>query len=132
MWYGNCFTNHEQETSKRRSDDLRSRCGEEDAHPAGQLLPIKKGKNHVGIVTDTDLVRKDCHQSRRGQAHGRAGDDVPLCTIESNQDVDDAQDMMGDLGVRHLAVTKGGLIVGGVGPRSLDALQTVCAIEIGG
>ena len=43
----------------------------------------------------------------------------PLCTIESNQDVDDAQDMMGDLGERHLAVTKGGSIVGVVSVRDL-------------
>ena len=46
------------------------------------------------------------------------------------QTVDDAQDMMGDLGVRHLAVTQEGEIVGRrVGAGCTDVLQAVCAIE---
>jgi signal-transduction protein with cAMP-binding, CBS, and nucleotidyltransferase domain len=44
---------------------------------------------------------------------------TPICTIEGNQSVDDAQDMMGDLGVRHLAVTQAGEIVGVVSVRDL-------------
>lgn len=85
----------------------------------GSLL-IKKGKNHVGIVTDTDLVRKGLATSQ--DVSKLTVDKImttPLCTIESNKSVDDAQDMMGDLGVRHLAVTKGGSIVGVVSVRDL-------------
>ena len=83
-------------------------------------LLIKKGKNHVGIVTDTDLVRKGLATNQDvGKLTVEQVMTSPLCTIESNQAVDDAQDMMGDLGVRHLAVTKGGSIVGVVSVRDL-------------
>ncbi|MGC3975673.1 MAG: CBS domain-containing protein [Nitrospira sp.] len=83
-------------------------------------LLIKKGKNHVGIVTDTDLVRKGLATNQDvGKLTVEQVMTSPLCTIESSQAVDDAQDMMGDLGVRHLAVTKGGSIVGVVSVRDL-------------
>ena len=85
----------------------------------GSLL-IKKGKNHVGIVTDTDLVRKGLATSQDvAKLTVEKIMTSPLCTIESNRAVDDAQDMMGDLGVRHLAVTKGGSVVGVVSVRDL-------------
>ena len=85
----------------------------------GSLL-IKKGKNHVGIVTDTDLVRKALASSQDlAKLTVEKIMTSPVCTIESNQAVDEAQDMMGDLGVRHLAVTKGGSIVGVVSVRDL-------------
>jgi len=41
------------------------------------------------------------------------------CTIEGSQSVDDAQDMMAELGVRHLAVTQAGEIVGVVSVRDV-------------
>ena len=44
---------------------------------------------------------------------------TPICTIEGSGSVEDAQDMMADLGVRHLAVTKTGEIVGVVSVRDL-------------
>lgn len=83
-------------------------------------LFVKKGKQLVGIVTDTDIVR-------RGIASGKPVGKLvvekimttPICTIEGSQSVDDAQDMMGDLGVRHLAVTKNGTIVGVISVRDL-------------
>ncbi|MDR4481515.1 MAG: CBS domain-containing protein [Nitrospira sp.] len=85
----------------------------------GALL-IKKGKNHVGIVTDTDLVRKGLASSQDvAKLTVEKIMTSPLCTIESSQAVDEAQDMMGDLGVRHLAVTRGGSIVGVVSVRDL-------------
>ncbi|HEX5646937.1 MAG TPA: CBS domain-containing protein, partial [Nitrospira sp.] len=44
---------------------------------------------------------------------------TPVCTIEGSESVDDAQDMMAELGVRHLGVTKGGEIVGIISVRNL-------------
>jgi CBS domain-containing protein len=44
---------------------------------------------------------------------------APICTIESSRTVSDAQDMMGDLGVRHLGVTDAGEVVGVVSARDL-------------
>lgn len=83
-------------------------------------LLIKKGNSHVGIVTDTDLVRKALASTQDiAKLTVEKIMTSPLCTIEANQAVDDAQDMMGDLGVRHLAVTKAGAIVGVVSVRDL-------------
>ena len=83
-------------------------------------LFVKKGRQLVGIVTDTDIVR-------RAVASGKPLSKMtvekimtaPICTIEGSQSVDDAQDMMADLGVRHLGVTKNGDISGVVSVRDL-------------
>jgi len=85
----------------------------------GSLL-VKKGKKLTGIVTDTDIVRRAV---AIGKPLGRLTVEKimtsPICTIEGSQSVDDAQDMMADLGVRHLGVTKNGEIVGIVSVRDL-------------
>jgi CBS domain-containing protein len=85
----------------------------------GSLL-VKKGKTFVGIVTDTDIVRRAVASNKNlGKMTVEKIMTSPICTIEGSQPVDDAQDMMGDLGVRHLAVTKAGEIVGVVSVRDL-------------
>lgn len=85
----------------------------------GSLL-VKKGKKLVGIVTDTDIVRRAVSTGKPlGKLTVEKIMTMPICTIEGNQSVDDAQDMMADLGVRHLAVTKSGEIVGVVSVRDL-------------
>lgn len=83
-------------------------------------LFVKKGKKLVGIVTDTDIVRRAVASNKPlGKMTVEKIMTTPICTIEGTQSVDDAQDMMGDLGVRHLAVTKAGEIVGVVSVRDL-------------
>jgi CBS domain-containing protein len=85
----------------------------------GSLL-VKKGKTFVGIVTDTDIVRRAVASNKNlGKMTVEKIMTSPICTIEGSQPVDDAQDMMGDLGVRHLAVTKAGEIVGVISVRDL-------------
>jgi CBS domain-containing protein len=85
----------------------------------GSLL-VKKGKKLVGIVTDTDIVRRAVATGKPlGKLTVEKIMTAPICTIEGNQSVDDAQDMMADLGVRHLGVTKGGSIVGVISVRDL-------------
>lgn len=85
----------------------------------GSLL-VKKGKQFVGIVTDTDIVRRAVATSKPlGKLTVEKIMTTPLCTIEGSESIDDAQEMMGDLGVRHLAVTKGGEIVGVVSVRDV-------------
>ena len=83
-------------------------------------LFVKKGKQFVGIVTDTDIARR---AASSGKNLAKLTVDKimtsPIKTIESSQNVDDAQDMMGDLGIRHLGVTRGGEIVGVVSVRDL-------------
>ena len=83
-------------------------------------LFVKKGKQLVGIVTDTDIVRRGVSS---GKPLGRLTVDkimtAPIRTIEASRSVDDAQDMMGDHSIRHLAVTRNGEIVGVVSVRDL-------------
>ena len=83
-------------------------------------LFVKKGKKLVGIVTDTDIARRAVPTNKSlGKLSVEKIMTTPICTIEGSQSVDDAQDMMADLGVRHLAVTKAGEIVGVVSVRDL-------------
>ena len=83
-------------------------------------LFVKKGKKLVGIVTDTDIVRRAVSTNKTlGKMTVEKIMTTPICTIEGSQSVDNAQDMMGDLGVRHLAVTQLGEIVGVVSVRDL-------------
>ena len=85
----------------------------------GSLI-VEEGGKMVGIVTDTDVVR-------RGVADGadlnkQTVKDImtsPIATIEGVRTVQDAHDMMGDLHVRHLGVTEGSEIVGVVSVRDL-------------
>lgn len=83
-------------------------------------LFVKKGRQLVGVVTDTDIVRRAVASGKPlGKLTVEKIMTTPICTIEGSQSVDDAQDMMADLGVRHLGVTKNGEIVGIVSVRDL-------------
>lgn len=83
-------------------------------------LFVKKGKQLVGIVTDTDIVRRAVSNGKNlSKLSVEKIMTSPICTIESNRPVDDAQDMMGELGVRHLGVTEAGEIIGVVSVRDL-------------
>ena len=83
-------------------------------------LFVKKGKQLVGVLTDTDIVRRAVAGGKPlGKLTVEKIMTSPICTIEGSQSVDDAQSMMGDLGVRHLAVTQGGQIVGVVSVRDV-------------
>ena len=83
-------------------------------------LFVKKGKQLVGIVTDTDIVRRGVSS---GKPLGKLTVDkimtAPIRTIDASRPVDDAQDMMGDNNIRHLGVTRAGEIVGVVSVRDL-------------
>lgn len=88
-------------------------------------LFVKKGKAIVGIVTDTDLVRRAMATSK--DLDKLTVVDImtsPVCTIEGVRTVSDAHDMMGDLGVRHLGVTQGAEIVGVISVRDLLSYYT--------
>ncbi len=83
-------------------------------------LFVKKGKKLIGIVTDTDIVRRAVSANKPlGKMTVEKIMTTPICTIEGSQTVDDAQDMLADLGVRHLAVTQAGEIVGVISVRDV-------------
>jgi signal-transduction protein with cAMP-binding, CBS, and nucleotidyltransferase domain len=83
-------------------------------------LFVEKGGAFVGIVTDTDLVRRGVAE---GVDIGKTAVETimtsPIVTIEGIRTVQDAHDMMGDLSVRHLGVTEQGKITGVVSVRDL-------------
>ena len=85
----------------------------------GSLL-VERENNLIGIVTETDVVRRGVAEGadlRTVTVHSIMT--APIVTIESIRTVQDAHDMMGDLGIRHLGVTEGGKLVGLVSVRDL-------------
>lgn len=85
----------------------------------GSLLVEREGRI-VAIVTDTDIVRKAAARGADlGKEKVEAIMTAPVASIEIQRSPQDAHDMMGDLGVRHLAVTDRGAIVGLLSVRDL-------------
>ena len=97
-----------QETARRMQEDK-----------VGSLL-VERGGQVVAIVTETDIVRKAV---ARGADLGKEKVETimsaPIASIEIQRTPQDAHDMMADLGVRHLAVTDKGKIVGLLSVRDL-------------
>jgi len=97
-----------QETARRMKKDR-----------VGSLL-VDRGGQVVAIVTETDIVRKAV---AKGIDLGKEKVEIimsaPVASIEIQRTPQDAHDMMADLGVRHLAVTDKGKIVGLLSVRDL-------------
>jgi CBS domain-containing protein len=97
-----------REAAKRMRDDH-----------LGSLL-VDNGGKLVGIITETDLVRRGIAEGTDlNKATVQSIMTAPIATIEVTRTLQDAHDMMGDLGVRHLGVTDRGELVGLVSVRDL-------------
>lgn len=85
----------------------------------GALL-VAEGARFIGIVSETDLVRRvlavrgDVQQVRVSEIMRS-----PIITIEIDRSAHEASDLMSERGIRHLAVTDDGKIVGMVSVRDL-------------
>jgi len=88
-------------------------------------LFVTNGKEIVGILTDTDIVRRVV----------AAGVDTltttaekimsaPILTIEEDKTVLDASDLMAKTHIRHLGVTQGGKLVGMISVRDILVFLT--------
>ena len=89
------------------------------AEKVGSLL-VERGGQIVGIVTETDIVRKAVAKGADlGKETVEAIMSAPVASIDIHRTPQDAHDMMADLGVRHLAVTDAGKIVGLLSVRDL-------------
>lgn len=85
----------------------------------GAILVAEHG-TFVGIVSETDLVRKGmASHLDAAQAKVREVMSSPVITIEQDRSAHDASDLMAEKGIRHLAVTEDGRIVGIVTVRDL-------------
>ena len=88
-------------------------------------LFVTNGKEIVGILTDTDMVRRVV----------AAGVDTltttaemimsaPILTIEEDKTVLDFSDLMANTQIRHLGVTQGGKLVGMISVRDILVFLT--------
>jgi len=91
----------------------------------GSLLTIEAGEI-VGIVTERDLIRKGLASNRdAGSTHVSAVMSSPLLSIDVNRTIRSASKVMAEQGVRHLAVTENGKIVGVLSVRDLVKMVSV-------
>ena len=76
-------------------------------------LLVERNGEFVGMVTDTDVVRKAVAEKKDlAKTTVETIMTAPLNSIDATKTVPEAHDMMGDLGVRHLAVREAGKVVG--------------------
>jgi signal-transduction protein with cAMP-binding, CBS, and nucleotidyltransferase domain len=85
----------------------------------GSLL-VKEDEQILGIITETDIVQKVV---AKGLSPLITGVDsvmsFPLITIEAGSEIEAAADQMVENGIRHLAVTQDGQVIGMISMRDL-------------
>lgn len=85
----------------------------------GALL-VQEAGHYSGIVSESDLVRKGMAESCSAQETlVRAVMSSPLLSIDSARSAHEASDKMAEHGIRHLAITEEGQIVGIISVRDL-------------
>jgi CBS domain-containing protein len=85
----------------------------------GCLLVEQQG-GFVGVVTETDLVRKVLSQALDpSDVRAESIMSFPIASIEEGATLEAAHELMGSQRVRHLLVTRGGSPVGLISVRSL-------------
>lgn len=89
------------------------------AQQVGALL-VRDQRDDLGIVSETDLVRKVLAESLEpAQTPVRSVMSAPLVTIDVAASAHDASDRMAEAGIRHLAVVEAGAVVGILSVRDL-------------
>ena len=85
-------------------------------------LLIRNNNDFVGILTDTDIVRKGVAELKDlTSITVESIMTAPFITIESRRSPDAAQELMADSGIRHLIVREGETVTGVVSVRDLLA-----------
>ncbi len=93
-------------------------------HGIGSIF-ITSGEDIIGILTDTDLVRRvvaagaDPLSTTVEQIMS-----APIASIEGNATLLDANDLMAKQHIRHLGITKDGKMVGMISVRDLVVFLT--------
>ena len=88
-------------------------------------LFVTNGKEIIGILTDTDMVRRvvatgvDMRKTTAEQIMS-----APIVMMEGDKTVLDANDLMAQTHIRHLGVTQGGKLVGMISVRDLVVFLT--------
>jgi signal-transduction protein with cAMP-binding, CBS, and nucleotidyltransferase domain len=106
------------------STDVRSAAGLMAEKNVGSLL-VKKDEYYVGILTETDIVKKVLAADRDPrQTLVEEIMSYPIASLDEEALLEEAQEMMGERQIRHLMVTRNSQPVGMVSVRSL--LDAVC------
>jgi CBS domain-containing protein len=85
----------------------------------GALL-VTEGDRFIGVVSEADLVRKAMATGARAEEMlVRSVMSAPVVTIEISRSAHEASDLMAEHGIRHLAVSEEGAIVGMISVRDL-------------
>lgn len=85
----------------------------------GALLVSAQG-TYVGVVSEADLVRKAMAAGLDpARERVRAVMSSPVISIELDRSAHDASDLMAEKGIRHLAITQDGQVVGVISVRDL-------------
>jgi signal-transduction protein with cAMP-binding, CBS, and nucleotidyltransferase domain len=90
----------------------------------GSLL-VKKDDDYIGILTETDIVKKVLALDRDPKT--TTVEEImsyPIASLDEEALLAEAQEMMGERQIRHLLVTRKGRAVGMISVRSL--LDAVC------
>jgi CBS domain-containing protein len=88
-------------------------------------LFVTNGKEIIGILTDTDMVRRvvatgvDMRKTSAEQIMS-----APIVLIEGDKTVLDANDLMAKTHIRHLGVTQDGKLVGMISVRDIVVFLT--------
>jgi CBS domain-containing protein len=88
-------------------------------------LFVTKGEEIVGILTDTDMVRRvvaaGVHTLTTTAEQIMS---APILTVEEDKTLLDASDLMANKRIRHLGVTQDGKLVGMISVRDILAFLT--------
>jgi CBS domain-containing protein len=88
-------------------------------------LLVTKGNEIIGILTDTDMVRRVvAAEVDTLTATVEKIMSAPILTIEEDKTVLDASDLMAQKRIRHLGVTQGGKLVGMISVRDILVFLT--------
>lgn len=83
-------------------------------------IVVEKNKELIGIVTETDIVRRLVADEKNPEATPvKAIMSSPLLTVDIEKSIIDANDLMDKNHVRHLGVTDEGKVVGLVSCRDM-------------
>lgn len=83
---------------------------------------VKEGDDYVGVVTDADFTRKVAAENLDPKSTKISEImSTPLFTLDASLPMIDANERMGEKGVRHVSITENGKIVGMVTAQGLLA-----------
>jgi signal-transduction protein with cAMP-binding, CBS, and nucleotidyltransferase domain len=97
----------------------------------GSLLVMDEEGAPAGIVTETDMVRRVIAADRNPMVTQIADIMTPsLITIDEQVSMSEASDLMAERSIRHVVVTREGMIVGVVSIRDLIAREDFLPFEV--